>query len=119
MFKFLKNLFSNAKYTVFKSDKNGEFYFNLTAKNGEVILTSEGYKTKDGALNGITSVMLNGKDSSNFEIKKSSNGKSYFILKAPNNKVIGISELYENQSGSNSGIESVMKSCDTDIIKFD
>ena len=29
-----------------KTRKNGEFQFNLKATNGQVILTSEGYKTK-------------------------------------------------------------------------
>ncbi|MBL7812489.1 MAG: DUF1508 domain-containing protein [Bacteroidetes bacterium] len=38
---------------------NGEFQFNLTASNGETILSSEGYKAKDSCLNGIESVRKN------------------------------------------------------------
>lgn len=37
-------------------DKVGEFRFNLSASNGEVIASSEGYSSKDGCLNGINSV---------------------------------------------------------------
>ena len=43
-------------------DKAGEFRFRLKARNGEIIATSEGYKTKDSALNGIESVKKNAPD---------------------------------------------------------
>ena len=43
-------------------DKGGEFRFRLKAKNGEVIATSEGYTSKNGALNGIESVKENAPD---------------------------------------------------------
>ena len=40
-------------------DKAGEFRFRLKARNGEIIATSEGYKTKDACENGIDSVRRN------------------------------------------------------------
>jgi uncharacterized protein YegP (UPF0339 family) len=43
------------KYQIFV-DKAGEFRFNLSASNGEVIASSEGYSSKEGCLNGIKSV---------------------------------------------------------------
>ena len=42
-----------------KKAKNGDFYFNLTAKNGQVIASSEMYKSKAAAENGIASVKEN------------------------------------------------------------
>jgi uncharacterized protein len=42
-----------------KKDKRGEYRFHLKAGNGEIIATSEGYKTKASALNGIESVQKN------------------------------------------------------------
>ena len=39
-----------------KVAKDGQFMFNLKAANGQVILTSELYKTKASAENGIASV---------------------------------------------------------------
>ena len=45
-------------------DKAGEFRFNLKAGNGQVILSSEGYKTKDACNNGIASVKKNAPDAS-------------------------------------------------------
>ena len=40
-------------------DKGGEFRFRLKARNGEIIATSEGYKTKASCENGIESVQKN------------------------------------------------------------
>ena len=49
------------KYEVY-TDKAGEFRFRLKAKNGEIIATSEGYKKKASALNGIASIGKNAPD---------------------------------------------------------
>ena len=49
------------KYEVY-TDKAGEFRFRLKAKNGEIIATSEGYKAKASALNGIASIGKNAPD---------------------------------------------------------
>ena len=46
------------KFEVF-TNKAGEFRFNLKAKNGEIIASSEGYKTKASCLNGVESVKKN------------------------------------------------------------
>lgn len=46
------------KFEVY-NDKAGEFRFRLKARNGEIIATSQGYKGKDGCLNGIASVKKN------------------------------------------------------------
>ena len=41
------------------NDKAGEFRFRLKARNGEIILASEGYKAKASCENGIESVRKN------------------------------------------------------------
>jgi uncharacterized protein YegP (UPF0339 family) len=46
---------SNPKYELF-TDSASEYRFNLKAANGEIIAASEGYESKDGALNGIEAV---------------------------------------------------------------
>ena len=86
---------------------NGEFQFNLKADNGQIILTSEGYYSKAGCENGISSVKTNSQDDSKFDKKTSSNGKPYFNLKASNGQIIGTSEMYESTSGRDNGIASV------------
>jgi len=92
---------------VIKKRLNGEFQFNLKATNGQVILTSEGYSSKSGCLNGIDSVKTNSPHDDRYERKKSSNGKYYFNLKSTNGQVIGSSEMYEASSGMENGINSV------------
>jgi len=44
---------------VIKRAKDKEFFFNLLAPNGEVILTSETYSSKTGAMKGIAAVQTN------------------------------------------------------------
>jgi uncharacterized protein YegP (UPF0339 family) len=46
------------KFEVYQ-DKAGEYRFRLKARNGEIILASEGYKEKKSCLNGIESVKKN------------------------------------------------------------
>jgi len=43
------------KFTV-TQDASGEYRFVLTASNGEVIASSEGYRQKGSAMNGIDAV---------------------------------------------------------------
>lgn len=91
-----------------KQRKNGEFQFSLKARNGEVILTSEGYPAKDNIRNVIDSVRENSKDENQFEKQLGQNGQFYFVLKAKNGQVIGTSEMYTTESGRTKGINSVM-----------
>ncbi|MFC5694975.1 YegP family protein [Pseudomonas sp. GCM10022186] len=90
-----------------KKANDGQFHFNLNAGNGETILTSELYKAKDSALNGIESVRKNAVRDGAFENKTASNGKFYFVLKASNGQVIGQSQMYASAASASAGIESV------------
>ncbi len=47
-----------AKFEVYQ-DKSGDFRFRLLATNGQVIATSQGYKSKKTCLQGIESVKAN------------------------------------------------------------
>ena len=92
---------------IVKTDAQGKYRFNLTAKNGQVILSSQGYASKSGCENGIESVKKNSADDGRFERAESKNGKWYFNLKAGNGEIIGTSEMYESAAGRDNGIESV------------
>ena len=94
---------------VMKTRSNGETQFDLKAGNGQIILTSEGYKAKSSCENGIESVKKNSQDDSKFDRKTSKNGKYYFNLKATNGQIIGTSEMYESNAACENGIESVKK----------
>lgn len=89
--------------------KSEEYQFNLKAGNGEMILTSEGYTTKENCKNGIESVKKNSTIDARFEKKEASNGKSYFNLKATNGQIIGTSQMYASEATRDNGIASVKK----------
>jgi uncharacterized protein len=90
-----------------KKATNGEFHFNLKAGNGEIILSSETYKTKASAENGIASVKQNAVNDARYDRRSSSGGQPYFVLKAANNEVIGRSETYNSPAAMENGIRSV------------
>ena len=98
-----------AKFVIKKSS-DGQFRFNLKAGNGEVILTSELYKVKASALNGIESVKKNAPLDQRYERKMDKAGHPRFNLKAANGEVIGASESYSSESSREGGIDAVKAS---------
>jgi uncharacterized protein len=89
-------------------DKSKQHRFHLKADNGEIVLSSEGYTTKDSALNGIGSVKRNASLDGNYVRKRTAAGWS-FNLRAPNNKVVGTSEVYTSEDAREVGIASVKR----------
>ena len=94
-------------FNLFKSDKNGEWYFNLMANNNKIITASQGYNSKQGAEKGIESVKENASDDSKYDRRESKNDQYYFNLKAANGEIIGTSETYTTKQSMENGIESV------------
>jgi uncharacterized protein YegP (UPF0339 family) len=90
------------KFEVYK-DNAGEFRFRLKAANGQNIFSGQAYSSKAGALAGIESVKTNAAEADRFEVKESSSGKPYFVLKAANHQVIGQSQMYESAAACQSG----------------
>ena len=88
---------------------DGQWYFNLTAENNQIILTSETYTTKTAALNGIESVRANGAVPERFERRQSKDGRDYFVLKAANHEIIGTSEMYSSAPAMENGVQAVMR----------
>ncbi|MHB1137011.1 MAG: YegP family protein [Coriobacteriia bacterium] len=98
--------------------KNGEFRFNLKAGNSQTILTSETYKAKKSALNGIESVRTNGVLDERFERRIAKDGRPYFVLKASNGQEVGRSQMYASKATMENGIASVKKNA-TDAALVD
>lgn len=92
-----------------KKGRNGKFYFNLKSANGEIILASQGYKTRSGCLQGIASVRSNGASRDRFVEKSSGSGKPYFLLRARNGRVIGQSQMYKSGRSCRQGILAVRR----------
>ncbi len=92
-----------------KEGSSGKFRFNLKAGNGQIILSSESYETKQGAEKGIESVRKNAADDNRYERKTAKNDEAFFVLKAGNGEPLGRSETYSSTSAMENGIESVKK----------
>lgn len=96
---------------------DGQFHFVLKAENAQTILTSELYKAKSSAQNGIASVQSNCADDNQYERMDSKNDKFYFNLKAPNHQVIGTSQMYITAQSRDKGIDSVKSNGVCEVIK--
>ena len=118
-------------YIIEKSE-SGKYHFNLHAKNKEIILTSQMYKGRNGALKGIRSVKTNApiapiedltleklveQKNPKFQIYLGKDEKYYFRLIAANGQAIGRSEGYNGKPACKSGIESVKNNADSEVEK--
>lgn len=105
-------------------EKNDKFSFRLKAGNGEVIATSQVYKSLNTCKAGIASVMANAPIANlenqteegfaaqkhpKFEVYKDNAGEFRFRLKAKNGQNIAASEGYASEKSCLNGIESVRK----------
>lgn len=100
-------------------DKAGEHRFRLKAGNGQIILASEGYTSKDGCMNGIESVKENSQMDERFERKETATGCK-FTLKAGNGQAIGESEVYTSDAACENGVQSVMKNApEAEVVEVD
>ena len=104
-----------AKYKI-KRATNNQFYWVFSANNGETIIKSETYTTKDGCKNGISSSKVSVNDS-NFDRKISINYQYYFNQRANNYQVLGTSETYTTSYNLDYAIEIVKKEAPTASIE--
>ncbi|MBR3905955.1 MAG: YegP family protein [Clostridia bacterium] len=105
-------------------EKNDKFSFRLKAGNGEVIATSQMYKSLATCKAGIASVAANAPVANlenqteegyaaqkhpKFEVYMDNAGEFRFRLKAKNGQNIAASEGYASEKSCLNGIESVRK----------
>lgn len=105
-------------------EKNDKFSFRLKAGNGEVIATSQMYKSLNTCKAGIASVAANAPIANlenqteegyavqkhpKFEVYVDNAGEYRFRLKAKNGQNIAASEGYASEKSCLNGIESVRK----------
>ncbi len=110
------------KFTI--REKNGKYSFRLKAGNGEVIATSQMYKSLQTCKAGIASVRNNAvvaaledqtqegfqvQKHPKFEVYQDNAGEYRFRLKAKNGQNIAASEGYKALKNCLNGIESVRK----------
>ena len=115
---------------IVKQAKNGPM-FNLKARNGEIIGTSEQYSSLDACKNGIESVRKNAPGAPledqtkegfetaanpKFELYQDKRGEYRFRLKAGNGEIILVGEGYKSKSGCKNGIESIRKNAADSVV---
>lgn len=93
----------NGKYEVFKELE--KYKFILKASNGGILIESELYSSKDGAINAINTVKRN-LTSGSIEISKDKRNLYQFSLVAANNRVLVISANYPTEKRVQSAVES-------------
>lgn len=89
--------------------RDGQYYFNLRAGNGQRVLVSEGYASSSGRAGGIASVKNNGVTESRYLLREASDGSWYFVLTATNGQIIGLSEMYSTKSNAVAGMGRVQQ----------
>lgn len=94
---------NDARFQIFRG-LDGKYYFHVRARNGEIVLQSQGYASSSGAKNGANSVNTNGSNPARYTVLPAADGRFYFTLKAGNGQVIGRSEMYETKSNAERGI---------------
>jgi uncharacterized protein YegP (UPF0339 family) len=96
-----------------KNAAGGQFMFNLLAGNNKIILTSENYKEKHSAKEGIESVKVNAPHDARYVRKTATDAEHYFVLKAVNGETIGKSEMYKTKEAMENGVDAVKNDAPT------
>ena len=99
---------SSAGKLSFWQASDGQWHFNLKSGNGSILLTSEAYAARTGAINGALSVLDNGVDPAMFEVAPAAKG--YIVhLKSANGEIISFSETYATKSSATRAVASCVK----------
>lgn len=103
-----------AKYEIKKSN-DLKYYWVFKSNNGEIVLKSEMYVSKQGCQLGIQA-SKNSLNDSNFKRHNSQNGQFYFTQVANNGEVIGVSETYVTKAGCENAINSIKGSAGSAFV---
>lgn len=92
---------------VYQSEADGQYRFRLKGANGEKLLASEAYTSRNAVTEGVESLRANGRDPANFVLKKGKAGKYYFTLvSAANGQTLGTGEMYSSKSKAEAGMKT-------------
>jgi len=98
---------TGARFDVFQG-ADLRFYFDVHAANGAIVLQSQGYTTEASALNGAFSVQDNGVNAAQYQVLKSTDGRWYYNLMAPNGQVIATSQTYSTKASAERARDSMV-----------
>lgn len=93
-----------ARFDLWRDQDDKKWYFVLRAEDGRVLVESQSYQARTGAVNGLESVRLNGKNLARYSIVEI-DGDVHFIIKAGNGQEIGASTAYDSVGEAEAGID--------------
>jgi uncharacterized protein YegP (UPF0339 family) len=95
---------------------DAQWHFHLKSGNGRILLTSEAYSSRTGAINGVLSTLNNGVDANQYQVVPAANG--YLLhLTALNNEIISFSQSYSTKSSATRAIASCVHAVTTYLDK--
>ena len=92
---------------------DGQWRFHVVSGNGRTLMSSEGYTSRTGALNGVLSVLENGVDPAMYQLNKTASGKYNLRLRAANYEVIAFTQAYATKSSATRAINSCVNAITT------
>ena len=112
------NASAPGKVDLWKSE-DGQFRFHVVSGNGRILLTSEGYTSRTGALNGLLSVLDNGVDPAMYLTNKTASGKYSLHLRAANWETIAFTQAYTTKSSATRAITSCVNAVNSYLDKVE
>jgi uncharacterized protein YegP (UPF0339 family) len=106
---------SGARFQTFKGADH-KSYFHLRAKNGEVLLQSQGYLHAASAIAGIASVREHGKIAAQFSLLEAADGQWYFTLKSTNGEVIARGETYSTKANATRARDAIVALLRSELV---
>ena len=103
------------KYEVYPAA--GFFKYRLKANNGQILLVSRPYKTREGAINGIETFRKNAANGSHRIITDKKGRAQFRIFTANDARLIVAGEIYPNAEGAQKALDSTLRFYDTDNIQ--
>jgi uncharacterized protein len=87
---------------------DGQWHFHLVAGNHRILVTSEAYESRTGALSGALSVMNNGVDPARYRVVQAANGWLLHVV-AGNGEIIGHTQSYSSKSNATRAIDACVR----------
>ena len=91
-----------------KKTRSGQYVFVLKTAAGRILLTSEPYRRRAGALGGILSVRENAGRPEWFERRSARADQSYFVLTTAEGRVLGCGPLLSSRHAMEKSVHAVM-----------
>ncbi len=92
---------------IIRTGKHHQFFFDLKAETGDVIISSEAFHTKAACNTGIEALKAVARDDNKFERMKSPDDHFYFVIKGANGKPMAKSVLFNNPADRNAAIKTI------------